>query len=213
MSSNPIRGALICAGVRRFGDTFLDATLSKTLEGTLASSTGNLRALSGPLDDDFRLFPELLGPEQNSFSLERCSKIVTFAFSAQATSSELQNPSKRVSETLSELPTTLPRAPREVPGASRRPLRSGPRRFQRHLRSARGLRSTSEAALKAFRASFRTKLRASSLLFFVLSCPWPLLSGLVWSAFCCFCSTLLRFCAPQFSWPFVAMEVQLLLLF
>ena len=57
------------------------------------------------------------------------------------------------------------------------------------------------------------ELRASSLLFFVFSCPWPLLSDLVWSVFCCFCSTLLRFCAPQFSWPFVATEVQLLLLF
>ena len=89
------------------------------------------------------------GTRKNSFSLERCS--VTFAISAQAASSELQNPCKMVSETLSELPKTIPRALREVPGASRRPLRSGPRRFQRHLSSARDLRSTSEAALKAFR--------------------------------------------------------------
>ena len=138
---------------------------------------------------------------------------MTFAISAQVASSEVQKPSEMVSETLSELPKTLPRAPREVPGASRRPLRSGPRRFQRHLSSARGLRSTSEAALKAFWGRFGCKLRAPSLLFFVFSCPWPLLSGLVWSVFCCFCSTLLRFCAPQFSWPFVAAEVQLLLLF
>ena len=118
-----------------------------------------------------------------------------------------------VSETLSALPKTLPRAPREVPGASWRHLRSGPGRFQRHLSSARDLRSTSEAALRAFRTRFGCKLRAPSLLFFVFSCPWPLLSDLVWSVFCCFCSTLLRFCAPQFSWPFVATEVQLLLLF
>ena len=199
--------------MRRFGDTFLGATLSKTLEGTLASSTGVPRDLRGRLLDDFRLSSELLGgTRKNSFSLKRCSKIVIFAISAQAASSELQSPSKMVSETLSELPKTLPRAPREVPGASRRPLRSGPRRFQRHLSSARGLRSTSEAALKAFRGRFWCKLRAPSLLFFVLSCPWPLLSGLVWSVFCCFCSTLLRFCVPQFSWPFVATEVQLLLL-
>ena len=88
-----------------------------------------------------------------------------------------------------------------------------PRRLHRHLSSARDLRSTLEAALKAFRARFGCKLRAPSLLFFVFSCPWPLLSGLVWSVFCCFCSTLLRFCAPQFSWPFVATEVQFLLLF
>ena len=94
---------------------------------------------------------------------------MTFAISAQAASSELQNPSKMVSETLSELPKTLPRAPREVPGASRRPLRSGPRRFQRHLSSARGLRSTSEAALKAFRGRFGCKLRAPNLFFFVFS--------------------------------------------
>ena len=105
---------------------------------------------------------------------------MTVAISAQVASSELQNPSEMVSETLSELPKTLPRAPREVPGASRRPLRSGPRRFQRHLSSARDLRSTSEAALKAFRARFGCKLRAPSLLFFVFSCPWLLLSGLVW---------------------------------
>jgi hypothetical protein len=118
-----------------------------------------------------------------------------------------------VSETLSELRKTLPRAPREVPGASRRPLRSGPRRFQRHLSSARDLRSTLEAALKACWVRFWSTLRAPSLLFFVFSCPWPLLPDLVWSVFCCFCSTLLRFCAPQFSWPFVATEVQLLLLF
>ena len=96
---------------------------------------------------------------------------MTFAISAQAASSELQNPSKMVAEALSELPKTLPRAPREVPGASRRPLRSGPRRFQRHLSSARGLRSTSEAALKAFRGRFGCKLRAPSLLFFVFSLP------------------------------------------
>ena len=96
---------------------------------------------------------------------------MTFAISAQAASAELQNPSEMVSETLSELPKTLPRAPREVPGASRRPLRSGPRRFQRHLSSARGLRSTSEAALKAFRGRFWCKLRAPSLLFFVFSLP------------------------------------------
>ena len=57
----------------------------------------------------------------------------------------------------------LPRAPREVPGASRRPLRSGPRRFQRHLSNARDLRSTSEAALKAFRAHMWSKLRAPHL--------------------------------------------------
>ena len=153
------------------------------------------------------------GTRKNNISLERFSKIVTCAISAQVASSELQNPSKMVSETLSELPKTLPRAPREVPGASRRPLRSGPRRFQRHLSSARDLRSTSEAALKAFQNCFCCKSKAPSLLFFVFSCPWPLLSGLVWSVFCCFCSTLLRFCAPQFSWPFVATEVQLLLLF
>ena len=125
---------------------------------------------AGPLRKDFR-FP---GLRKNRFSLERCSKIVTFAISAQAASSELQNPSKMVSETLSELPKTLPRAPREVPGASRRPLRSGPRRFQRHLSSARDLRSTLEAALKAFRDRFWCKLRAPSLLFFLFSCPWPL---------------------------------------
>ena len=94
------------------------------------------------------------GSRKNSFSLERCSKIVTFAISTQVASSELQNPSEMVSETLSELPKTLPRAPREVLGVSRRPLRSGPRRFQRHLSSARDLRSTSEAALKAFRVPF-----------------------------------------------------------
>ena len=123
---------------------------------------------------------------------------MTFAISAQAASSELQNPFKMVSETLSELPKTLPRAPREVPGASKRPLRSGPGRFQRHLSSARDLRSTSEVALRAFRARFGCKLRVPSLLFFVCSCPWPLLSGLVWSVFCCFCSTLLRFCAFRF---------------
>ena len=150
--------------------------------------SASLRANEGrrkPLGDDFRLSSELLGLEKNSFSLK----------------------------TLSELHKTLPRAPQEVPGASRRPLRSGPRRFQRHLSSARGLRSTSEAALRAFRARFGYKFRAPSLLFFVLSCPWPLLSGLVWSVFCCFCSTLLWFCVPQFSWPFVATEVHLLLLF
>ena len=102
-------------------------------------------------------FPGLFrapGTRKNSFSLKRCSKIVTFAISAQAASSELQNPFKMVSETFSELPKTLSRAPREVPGASRRPLRSGPRRFQRHLSSARGLRSTSEAALRTFRGRF-----------------------------------------------------------
>ena len=138
---------------------------------------------------------------------------MTLAISAQAASSELQHPSKMVSETLSKLPKTLPRVLREVPGASQRPPRSGPRRFQGHLSSARDLRSNSEAALKAFRARFWCKLRAPSLHVFVFSCPWPLLSSLVWSVFCCFCSTLLRFCAPQFSWPFVATEVQLLLLF
>ena len=36
-----------------------------------------------------------------------------------------------------------------------------------------------EAALKAFGDRFWCKLRAPSLLFFVFSCPWPLLSGLV----------------------------------
>ena len=134
------------------------------------------------------------GSRQNSFSLKKCSKIVTFAISAQAASSELQNPFKMVSETFSELPKTLPRAPREVPGASRRPLRSGPRRFQRHLSSARDLRSTSEAALRAFWARCWCTLRAC-LLFFAFSCPWPLLPDLVWSVLCCFFSTLLRFCA------------------
>ena len=159
---------MICAEFRRFGDTFLDATLSKTLEATLASSTGVPRDLRGRLWDDFRLSLELLGLDKSSFSLERCSKIVIFAISVHVASSELQNPSEMVSETLSELPKTLPRAPREVPGASRRPFRSGPRRFQMHLSSARSLRSTSEAALKAFQASFRTKLRAPSLVFLSL---------------------------------------------
>ena len=195
----------------------------------------------------------LPGAPKTSFSLKRYSEIVTFAISAQATSSEVQNTPEMVSETPPELPKTLPRAPREVPGASPRPLGSGPRRLQRHLSSARDLRSTLEAALKAFQARFWCKLRAPSLLFFLFSCPWPLLSGLVWSVFCCFCSTLLlfcllgflcfclvafvfscpwpllsgfvwsvfccfcstllRFCAPPFSWPFLATEVQLLLLF
>ena len=94
------------------------------------------------------------GPRKISFSLEMCSEIVTFAISAQATSSEVQNTTEMVSETPPELPKTLPRAPREVPGASPRPLGSGPRRLQSRLSSARDLRSTSEAALKAFRARF-----------------------------------------------------------
>ena len=122
-------------------------------------------------------FSALFGPPgapKISFSPERYSEIVTFAISAQATSSEVQNTPEMVSETPPELPKTLPRAPREVPGASPRPLGSGPRRLQRHLSSARDLRSTLEAALKAFRARFWCKLRAPSLLFFLFSCPWPL---------------------------------------
>ena len=86
---------------------------------------------------------------------------------------------------LSELPKTLPRAPWEIPGASRRPLRSGPRRFQRHLSSARDLRSTSEAALRVFRSSFRAKLRAPSLFFFfcfflsLADAFWPRVVGVL----------------------------------
>ena len=136
-----------------------------------------------------------------------------FAISAQAASSEVQSTPEMVPETPPEFPKTLPRATREVPGASPRPLRSGRRRVQRHLSSAWGLRSTSEAALTAFRVRFLGKSRAPSLLFFVFSCPWPLLSCLVCSVFCCFCSTLLQFCVPKLSWPFVATEVQPLLLF
>ena len=158
-----------------------------------------------------------LGLRNNSFSLEKCSKIVTFAISAQAGSSELQNPSNMVSETLSELPKRLPRAPREVLGASRRPLRSGPRHFQRHLSSAEGLPSTLEVALKAFRDRFWCKLRAPSLLFFLFSFPlavafWPRVVGVLLLLFdvasvlratvllavrcygstCCFCSECQR---------------------
>ena len=59
--------ALKSAGFRRFGDTFLDATLSKTLEATLASSTGVLRDLRKRLWDDFRLSSELLGLEKAGF--------------------------------------------------------------------------------------------------------------------------------------------------
>ena len=130
---------------------------------------------------------EAPGTRKTSFSLERCSKIVTVAISAQVASSELQNPSEMVSETLSELPKTLPRAPREVPGASRRALRSGPRRFQRHLSSARDLRSTLEAALKASRVRFWCKLRAPSLLrcFFLLlaAALLPRVVGVPWLRF------------------------------
>ena len=161
--------------------------LSRAPQGSRETSVGDFGTIFGSLQSSW--------DSKKQLSLERCSKIVTFAISAQAASSELQNPSKMVSETLSDLPKTLPRAPREVPGASRRPLRSGPRRFQRHLSSARDLRSTLEAALKAFRDRFWCKLRAPSLLFFVFSCPWPLLPDLVWSVLCCFFSTLLRFCA------------------
>ena len=114
------------------------------------------------------------GTRKNSFSLGKCSKIVTFAISAQATSSEVQNTPEMVSETLPELPKTLPSAPHEVPGTSPRPLGSGPRRLQRHLSSARDLRSTLEAALRAFRARFWCKLRAPSLLFYLFSCTWRL---------------------------------------
>ena len=60
------------AGLRRFGDTFLDATLSKTLEATLAS-TGVLRDLRGRLWDDVRLFSELLGLEKTAFRLRGVS--------------------------------------------------------------------------------------------------------------------------------------------
>ena len=146
----------------------------KTLEATLASSTRLPRDLCGPLWNDFRFSSNLPGALKISFSLEKCSEIGTFAISAQATSSEVQNTPEMVSETPPELPKTLPRAPREVPGASPRPLGSGPRRLQRHLSSARDLRSTLEAALKAFRACLGGKLRAPSLLFFLFSCPWPL---------------------------------------
>ena len=70
---------------------------------------------------------------------------------------------------------------------------------------------TFEGPRKLLGARFWCKLRAPSLLFFAFSCPWLLLARLVWSVFCCFCSTLLWFCVPQFSWPFVATEVHLLL--
>ena len=74
MSFNPIRVALRCAGFRRFGDTFLDATLWKTLEATLASSTGVLRDLRRRLWDDFRLSSELLGLKNHVLSSSRSSK-------------------------------------------------------------------------------------------------------------------------------------------
>ena len=159
--------------------------LERAPQGTRETSAGHFGTIFGSP-----------GTRKKSFSLERCSKIVSLGISAQAASSEVQSTPKMVSETHLELPKTLPRAPLEVPGASPRPLGSGLRRFQKQLSSARDLRSTSEVALKAFRASFGCKLRAPSLLFFLLSCPWPLLSGLVWSVFCCFCSTLLLFCIP-----------------
>ena len=53
------------------------------------------------------------GPLKISFSLKTCSESVTFAISAQATSSEVQNTPEMVSEMSMELPKTLPRAPRE----------------------------------------------------------------------------------------------------
>jgi hypothetical protein len=66
LSSDLIRGPLSSAGFRRFGDTFLDATLSKTLEAILASSTGVLRDLRGRLWDVFRLSSALLGFENDT---------------------------------------------------------------------------------------------------------------------------------------------------
>jgi len=145
----------------------------KTLEATLASSTGSRETSAGHFGTMFGSLGTSRG-SKISFSLERCSEIVTFAISAQATSSEVQNTPEMVSETPPELPKTLPRAPREVPGASPRPLGSGPRRLQRHLSSARDLQSTLAVALKAFRARFWYKLKAPSLLFFLFSCPWRL---------------------------------------
>ena len=72
---------------------------------------------AGPLRKDFR-FP---GLRKNRFSLERCSKIHTFAIPAPAASSEVQKAAKRISETLPELPKTLPGTSREDPGVSQGP--------------------------------------------------------------------------------------------
>ena len=66
--------ALSSAEFRRFGDTFLDATLAKTLEATLASSTGVPRDLRGRLWDDFRLSSELLALEKQTFRLRSVAK-------------------------------------------------------------------------------------------------------------------------------------------
>ena len=63
------------------------------------------------------------------------------------------------------------RAPREVPGASRRPLGSGPRRLQMNFSNAWDLRSSSEAVLKAFRDRCWSKLKAPSLLISVFVLP------------------------------------------
>ena len=66
--------ALGSADFRRFGDTLLDATLSKMLEATLASSTGVPRDLRGRLWDDVRLSSELLGLEKIAFRLRGVAK-------------------------------------------------------------------------------------------------------------------------------------------
>ena len=178
---------------------------SRAPQGSRESSPSDVGTIFGSLRSSW--------DSKNKFLLERYTNIHTFATSAPAASSEVQNAPAKVSQTPPELPKTLPRAPREVPGPSPRPLGSGPRCLQRYLSSAWDLRSSSEAALKAFWDRCWSKFRTPSLFFSVFSFPWPLLSCLVWSVFRCFCSTLLRFCVPKFSGPFVAMEVQLLLLF